>query len=232
MKKTAVKKISAVVLTILIMLAASVNAFAETWQDRLENSLKDYSDEYNQADPETQENMQSEFDKFIKDFGLEDIDLGALSETDIGQIITGVGDNLALDSLLGLAGDAFDSGMAMIGDVFNKGTGTSDGSNTATTPVTSPNIIIADPVPESSTVAVGVPEQNMPSTNKAPTYSKEPTTAGNLVGAGVTTPGTTAPQVVVDDSMNTSSTAVLIVMSVSTVAVIMALVIFFILKKK
>lgn len=232
MKKTAVKKISAVVLTILMMFAVSFNAFAETWQDRLEQGLNDFSDDYNSADSESQEEMQDSFNKFLKDFGLDEVDLGSLSETDIGQIITGIGDNLALDSFLGLAGDAFSSGMAMLEDVFNKGSGTSDGSNTAKPPVTSPNIIIADPVPESSTVAVGVPQQNMPSTNTRPTYSTEPTTAGNLVGAGVTTPGTTAPQVVVDDSMNTSSMAVLIVMSVSTVAVIMALVIFFILKKK
>ncbi len=232
MKKTAVKKISAVVLTMLMMFVVSFNAFAETWQDRLEQGLNDFSDNYNSADSESQQDMQDSFNQFLKDFGLDEVDLGSLSETDIGQIITGIGDNLALDSFLGLAGDAFESGMAMIEDVFNKGSGTSDGSNTAKPPVTSPNIIIADPVPESSNVAVGVPQQNMPSTNTPPTYSTEPTTAGNLVGAGVTTPGTTAPQVVIDDSMNTSSMAVLIVMSVSTVAVIMALVIFFILKKK
>ncbi len=232
MKKAAVKKISAVVLAILMMFVVSFNVFAETWQDRLEQGLNDFSDDYNSADSESQEEMQDSFNQFLKDFGLDEVDLGSLSETDIGQIITGIGDNLALDSFLGLAGDAFSSGMAMLEDVFNKGSGTSDGSNTAKPPVTSPNIIIADPVPESSNVAVGVPQQNMPSTNTPPTYSTEPTTAGNLVGAGVTTPGTTAPQVVVDDSMNTSSMAVLIVMSVSTVAVIMALVIFFILKKK
>ena len=232
MKKTALKKISAVVLTMLMMFVVSFNAFAETWQDRLEQGLNDFSDNYNSADSESQQDMQDSFNQFLKDFGLDEVDLGSLSETDIGQIITGIGDNLALDSFLGLAGDAFESGWAMIEDVFNKGSGTSDGSNTAKPPVTSPNIIIADPVPESSNVAVGVPQQNMSSTNTPPTYSTEPTTAGNLVGAGVTTPGTTAPQVVIDDSMNTSSMAVLIVMSVSTVAVIMALVIFFILKKK
>ena len=232
MKKTAVKKVAAVVLTVLMMFAVSLNAFAETWQDRLEQALNGYVDDYNNADPESQKNMQEEFDKFIKDFGLDEIDLGALSETDIGQIVTGIGDNLALDSFLGLAGDAFSSGMAMLEDVFNKGSGTSDGSNTAKPPVTSPNIIIADPVPESSNVAVGVPEQNLPTLNAPSSGSTEPTTAGNMVGAGVTTPNTTAPQVVIDDQMNTSSTTVLIVMCVSTIAVIMALVIFFIFKKK
>lgn len=236
MKRTAVKRISAVVIAIFLLIVSSFNAFAETWQDRLEQQLGDLSDEYESAEPEDQEEMQNQFDDLLGSFGLDEMDLGSLSETDIGQIITGIGDNLALDSFMGLASDAFSSGIAMIGDVVGGGLGTSDGSNTATTTpnVTSPNnIIIANPSPESSTVAVGVPEQNMPVTNAPTTYNTEPTTAGNLVGAGVTTtvPNTTAPQVVTDD-MSSSSMGVLVALSVSTVAVLIAIVIFFVLKKK
>ena len=235
MKRTAVKKISAVVMIIFLLVASSFNSFAATWQDRLEQQLGDLSDEYESADPEEQEQMQNQFDDLLGSFGLDEMDLGSLSETDIGQIITGIGDNLALDSFMGLASDAFSSGIAMIGDVVGGGLGTSDGSNTATTTptITSPNNIIANPSPESSTVAVGVPEQNMPVTNAPTTYNTEPTTAGNLVGAGVTTtvPNTTAPQVVTDD-MSSSSMGVLVALSVSTVAVLIAIVIFFVLKKK
>lgn len=235
MKRTAVKKISAVVMIIFLLIASSFNSFAATWQDRLEQQLGDLSDEYESADPEEQEQMQNQFDDLLSSFGLDEMDLGSLSETDIGQIITGIGDNLALDSFMGLASDAFSSGIAMIGDVVGGGLGTSDGSNTATTTptITSPNNIIANPSPESSTVAVGVPEQNMPVTNAPTTYNTEPTTAGNLVGAGVTTtvPNTTAPQVVTDD-MSSSSMGVLVALSVSTVAVLIAIVIFFVLKKK
>lgn len=235
MKRTAVKKISAVVMIIFLLVASSFNSFAATWQDRLEQQLGDLSDEYESADPEEQEQMQNQFDDLLGNFGLDEMDLGSLSETDIGQIITGIGDNLALDSFMGLASDAFSSGIAMIGDVVGGGLGTSDGSNTATTTptITSPNNIIANPSPESSTVAVGVPEQNMPVTNAPTTYNTEPTTAGNLVGAGVTTtvPNTTAPQVVTDD-MSSSSMGVLVALSVSTVAVLIAIVIFFVLKKK
>ena len=220
MKSTAVKRFSAVVLTIIMLFAVSVNAFAETWQDRIEQSIKDFQNGYNSADPDSQESAQEAFDKFLAENGLESIDLGSLSETDIGQIISGVGDNLSIDSFLGLAGDAFSSGMNMIQDAIGQGSGTSDGSSTATTKpatVTSPNVIIAKPAPESSTVAVGVPQQNMPVTNAPTTYKVE---------------STTAPQLAVEDSMSSSSMAVLIALSVSTVAVLIAIIIFFVLKKK
>lgn len=232
MKKAAVKRIYAVVLTIIMLFAVSLNAYAETWQDRIEQSIKDFSGDYNSADPDSQSSIQESFDKFLAENGLESIDLGSLSETDIGQIISGIGDNLSIDSFLGLAGDAFSSGMNMIQDAIGSGSGTSDGSSTATTKpatITSPNIIIANPAPESSTVAVGVPEQNMPVTNAPTTYKVESTTAPNILGAGVTT---TAPPVAVEDSSSSSSMAVLIALSVSTVAVIVAIVIFFVLKKK
>lgn len=233
MKKTAVKRFSAVVLTIIMLFAVSFNAFAETWQDRIEQSIKDFQNGYNSADPDSQQSAQEAFDKFLAENGLESIDLGSLSDTDIGQIISGVGDNLSIDSFLGLAGDAFSSGMSMIEDAIGGGLGTSDGSSTATTKpatVTSPNVIIAKPAPESSTVAVGVPQQNMPVTSTPTTYKVESTTAPNIVGAGVTS--TTAPQLAVEDSMSSSSMAVLIALSVSTVAVLIAIIIFFVLKKK
>lgn len=234
MKKTAVKRFSAVLIAFVMVFVLSFNAFAETWQDRIEQQLGDLSEQFENADPDTQASLQDSFNDFLAEYGLDEIDLGSLSETDIGQIVTGIGDNLALDSFFGLASDAFSSGYAMIEDFINSGLGTSDGSNTATTKpaVTSPNVIIATPAPESSTVAVGVPEQNMPVTNTPTTYNVGETTAANLVGAGVTTAGTTAPAVAIDDTMSTSSIAVLVVLSVSTVAVIVAIVIFFILKKK
>lgn len=234
MKLTAVKKISAVLLTFVMMFAFASNAFAETIQDRLENSLNDIANQYDSADPETQESLQNQFSSLLEGAGLGDIDLGSLGESDIGAIIGSLGDNLALDSVVGLFSDAVSSGMAMIEDVIGGGLGTSDGSNTATTKPSaggSPNTIIANTNPPSSTVAVGVPEANMPVTNAPTTYNPGTTTAANIVGAGVTT-GTTAPAVMIDDTMDTSTIAVLVVLSVSTVAVIVVIVIFFIMKRK
>ena len=233
MKLTAVKKISAVLLTFVLMFAFATNSFAETVQDRLENALGDIKDQYDSADPETQDSMQDQLSSMLSGAGLGDIDLGSLAGADLGSIIGGLGDNLALDSVMGLFTDAVSSGMAMVGDVIGGGLGTSDGSNTATTnPVAggSPNTIIANTNAPSSTVAVGVP--NMPVTNAPTTYNPGATTAANLVGAGVTTAGTTAPQVAIDDTMGTSTIVVLVVLSVSTVAVIAAIVIFFVMKRK
>ena len=235
MKLTAVKKISAVLLTFVLMFAFATNAFAETVQDRLENALGDIKDQYDSADPETQESMQDQLSSMLGSAGLGNIDLGSLAGGDIGSIISGIGDNLALDSVMGLFTDAVSSGMAMVGDVIGGGLGTSDGSNTATTKPAaggSPNTIIANSNAPSSTVAVGVPEANMPVTNAPTTYNPGETTAANLVGAGVTTAGTTAPQVAIDDTMGTSTIIVLVVLSVSTVAVIAAIVIFFVMKRK
>ena len=55
MKITAVKKISAVLLTIILMFAFASNAFAETIQDRLEQQLGNLGEQYESADPETQD---------------------------------------------------------------------------------------------------------------------------------------------------------------------------------
>lgn len=235
MKITAVKKISAVLLTFIMMFAFASNAFAETIQDRLEQQLGDLADQYESSDSETQESMQDQLSSLLEGAGLGDIDLGSLGDMDLGALLGGLGDNLALDSVLGLVTDAFSSGMGMIEDAIGGGLGTSDGSNTATTKPSaggSPNVIIANTNPVSSTVAVGVPEANMPVTNAPTTYNPGSTTAENIVGPGVTTSGTTAPAVPIDDTMSSSSVAVLVGLSVATIAVIIAIVIFFVLKKK
>lgn len=230
MKRTAVKKFAAVLLTMAMFIVLSCNAFAETIQDSLEQRLEEIINQYNSADSDTQASMEEQFAGFLEESGLGDFDLGSLAETDIGQIIGDLGNNLAIEDLLGLAEDAWASGSAMIGDVINGGLGTADGSNTATTnPATtgSPNIIIANTNPVGNTNAVGVPSTSTPTT-----YDPGSTTAANIVGAGVTTAGTTAPAVAVDDTMSTSTVAVLVVLSVSTIAVIVAIVIFFVLKRK
>lgn len=235
MKFAAVKKFSAVLLTFVLMFTFASNAFAETIQDRLEQQLGNLGDQYESADPETQESMQDQLSSMLQGAGLGDIDLGSLGDMDIGALLGGMGDNLALDSVLGLVTDAFSSGMGMIEDAIGGGLGTADGSNTATTrPAAggSPNVIIANTNPAGSTVAVGVPQQNMPVTNAPTTYNPGSTTAENIVGAGVTTAGTTAPSVLLDDTMSSSSVAVLVGLSVATIAVIVAIVIFFVLKKK
>lgn len=230
MKLTAVKKIAAVVLGFIMLFVLNCSAYAETIQDRLEQSLEGIVDDYNSADSETQESMQDMFSSLLGDAGLGDLDLGSLGDTDIGQIIGDLGNNLALEDLFGLMEEAFASGSDMIGDVINGGLGTSDGSNTATTnPATtgSPNIIIANTNPVGNTNAVGVPGTSAPTT-----YNPGSTTPQNIVGAGVTSPGTTATPIAVDDAMSTSTIAVLVVLSVATIAVIVAIVIFFIVKRK
>lgn len=230
MKLTAVKRIAAVLLGFVMLFVLNCSAYAETIQDRLEQSLQGIVDQYNSSDSETQGSIQDQFSSLLEDAGLGDLDLGSLGDTDIGQIIGDLGNNLAAEDLFGLMEEAFASGSAMIGDVLNGGLGTSDGSNTATTnPSTtgSPNIIIANTNPVGSTNAVGVPGTSVPTT-----YNPGSTAPQNIVGAGVTNPGTTAAPVAVDDTMSTSTIAVLVVLSVATIAVIVAIVIFFIVKRK
>ncbi|MBR5233416.1 MAG: hypothetical protein IKW03_04330 [Clostridia bacterium] len=229
MKFAAVKKIAAIFFTVICIFSLTFNSYAETIQDSLEQRLEELQNQFNSSDGATQNSISD----ILESAGLGDIDFGSLGETDIGQIIGGLGNNLAADDLLGLMEDAISSGSDMINDVINGGLGTSDGSNTATTKPAvqggSPNIIIANPNPVQGTNAVGVPQL----TTKAPsTKAPESTTAADIVGAGVTTPGTTAPQVAVDDAMSTSTVAVLVVLSVATIAVIVAIVIFFVMKKK
>ncbi len=228
MKFAAVKKIAAILFSVICIFSLTLNAYAETIQDSLEQRLEDIKNQFNSSDSSTQDSILGIFEGA----GLGDIDLGSLGDSDIGQIIGDLGNNLAVDDLFGLVEEAFASGSDMINDVINGGLGTSDGSNTATTKPNaggSPNIIIANPTPQGSTNAVGVPQLS----TKAPTtYNPGSTTAPDIVGAGVTTAGTTAPQVNVDDTMSTSTIAVLVVLSVATIAVIVAIVIFFVMKKK
>ena len=234
MKMTAVKKISAVLIAFIMMFVLGTNAFAETIQDKLEQSLVEASEIYEEADPEEKEEMQDSFSSLLEGAGLADIDLGSLAGGDIGSIISSIGDNLALDSVMGLFTDAFSSGVAMIGDAIGGGLGTSDGSNTATTnPAAggSPNTIIANTTAPSSTVAVGIPEENLPATATPTTYNPGETTSANIVGAGVSA-GTTAANVVIDDTMKTTSIAVIVVLSASTMAIIIAIVIFYVTRRK
>ena len=254
MKNAAVKRISAVMLSVLMIFVFSANAFAETIQDRLEQQLDDLANQYENADPETQESMQDKFSSLLEGAGLGNIDLGSLGGSDLGAVVGGLGDNLALDGVMGIIGDTFSSGMDMVQDALGGGLGTSDGSNTATTtkPATtagSPNVIVPVTKPQGTTNAVGIPSTEVPSsaitnisanlptttvaTTTAPvTYVPETTTAANIVGAGVTT----APQVdldgVTDSGTDSSSMAVLIVMSISTLVIITAIIVFFVLKRK
>lgn len=241
MKMTAVKKLSAVLLCFIMMFVMGTNAFAETVQDRIEQSLGNASEQFESATPEEQEEMQDAFSSLLQDSGLADIDLGSLAGADLGSVIGGLGDTLALDSVMGLFTDAFSSGVAMIEDAIGGGLGTSDGSNTATTqkqPVAggSPNTIIANTNPPSSTVAVGVPEDKLPTTvvsttSEPTTYAPGTTTSANMVGVGITT-GTTAPAVAIDDAMSTSKLAIVLVLSMSTIVVILSIVIFFVMRRK
>lgn len=239
MKNTAGKKISAVLLIALLIVSLSCNAFAETIQDRLERELNDLVNQYNSADEDTQQSLEERFDQFLKENNLDDMDLGSLTDTDIGKIISDLGNNLALEDLVGLMQDAWASGTAMIQDALGGGLGTADGSNTATTkePATSPNVIIAGTAPVTETNAVGVPQtvaENNPTTatSEATTYDVGATTAANIVGAGLTTAEPVSIADIDDDGMSTSSIVVLVVLSVATIAVIVAIVIFFVLKRK
>lgn len=229
MKITAVKRIAAVVLTMVMFFALAAGAYAETIQDSLEKRLEGLVEQYNAADSETQAEMDQQFAGLLDSLGLGDFDLGSLGDMDIGSLLGDVGNSLALDDLFGLAEEAFASGSDMINDVINGGLGTSDGSSTATTKAatTSPNIIIANTNPAGSTNAVGVPATSNPTS-----YDPGSTTAANIVGAGVSNVGTTAPAVAIDDAMSSSTVAVLVVLSIATIAVIMAIVIFFIIKRK
>lgn len=228
MKFAAVKKIAAIFFSVICIFSLTFNAYAETIQDSLEQRLEEIKNQFNSSDSATQDSISG----ILEGAGLGDVDLGSLGEGDLGSIIGDLGNNLAVDELFGLVEEAFASGSDMINDVINGGLGTSDGSNTATTKPAaggSPNIIIANPTPQNSTNAVGVPQIS----TKAPTtYNPGSTTAPDIVGAGVTTAGTTAAPVAVDDAMNTSTVAVLVVLSVATIAVIVAIVIFFVMKKK
>lgn len=237
MKRNTVKSFFAVILVFILMLTTMYTSYAKTIQDDVESWLNGVVEEYNSAESEEeQQAAQDKLSDFLEQSGLEDMDLSTLTETDIGQIITGVTDGSAIGDLFGLASDAWESGMAMIQDVFNKGSGTSDGSNTATTnpKVTSPNVIIADTTKaEASTQAVGIVVTN---TTTAPaeitTYDVGATTAPAPVGSGITTTVPVTNPVVADSSVPVASVAVFAVLAVVTLGVIVAIVVFFVIKRK
>lgn len=234
MKKAAVKKLSAVLLSIIIMFTLAVNTYAETVQDRLERQLQELLEKYQSSDSESQASIQERFNAFLEENGLSDIDLSDLQNSDIAGIIAGLGDNFSMDRFSGLAGDAWNSALAMIQDAFGGGNGTSDGKNTANTTspqYTSPNVIVSATSAVSDTQAAGIPSTVIP-----PVSSEQitnPTTVPNIVGAGITTAEPAVNDNIINDSgINSSSVIVLTVLSVSTVAVIIAIVVFFVLKRR
>ncbi len=133
MKLTAVKKISAAFLVLVFVALFTIGVSAETVQDRLEGQLNEIIDQYQSADPESQESIQERFNQFLEANGLEDMDLSDLTDTDIAHIIGDLGNSFSLmEDFAGLAGDAWSSAFAMLQDVVSGGDGTADGSNTAT----------------------------------------------------------------------------------------------------
>lgn len=236
MKKNTVKGIAAVIFVLVLMFTTMFTTYAETVQDDVENWLNGLVSDYESAETEEEKaSLQEQLSDFLAQSGLDNMDLGALTETDIGQIVGGVTDGSALSGLFGLASDAFSSGMAMIQDVFNKGAGTSDGSNTATTnaKVTSPNQIIADTTktqPSTQAVGIAIPESTRPA--EITTYDVGATTAPAPVGSGITTTMPATNPVVADEGVATSSVAVFAVLAAATLGVIIAIMVFFVLKRK
>lgn len=237
MKRNAVKSFSAVILVLILMFTTTCTSYAETLQDNIEAWINGIVDDYNSAETEEEKaSLQEQLNAFLEKNGLDDVDLSGITDSDIGNIVSGFTDGSAFGDLFGLASDAWSSGIAMIQDVFNKGSGTSDGSNTATTnpKVTSPNVIIADTTKaEASTQAVGIGITN---TTTAPaeitTYDVGATTAPAPVGPGVTTTVAATNAVVADDGVPASSVVVFAVLALATLAVIIAIVVFFVLKHK
>lgn len=237
MKKNTVKGLAAVVFALILMFTTMCTTYAETVQDDVEKWLNGLVSDYESAETEEEKaSLQEQLSDFLTQSGLDNYDLGALTESDIGQIVIGVTDGSALSGLFGLASDAWSSGMAMIQDVFNKGAGTSDGANTATTKknsVTSPNQIIADVTKnEASTQAVGIVIQSTTAAAEITTYDVGATTAPAPVGPGITTTMPATNPVVADEGVATSSVAVFAVLAAATLGVIIAIVVFFVIKRK
>lgn len=233
MKKTALKSIFALFTVVVLFFVCTVNTFAETISDRLENSLNDLVDRYQNADSEEQKSIEERFNEFITKYGLDQVDLSSITESDIGQIVAGIGDSSSLDDIKKLAEDAFSSGLAMIQDALGGGLGTADGSNTAKEPATSPNVIVAGTAPATpNQIAVGVPENNIPPVTQEPTtYDVGNQVENNMVGAAVK-PSEPVSVTIENSGMGTSSVIVLVVLAVATLAVIAAIVVFFVKKRK
>lgn len=241
MKRNAVKSFSTVVLVLILIFSTMCTSFAETIQDNVEAWLDQIVNDYNNADTEEEKaSIQERLNAFLEESGLDEVDLGSLADTDIGQIVGDITSGSgAMDDFFSLASDAWSSGIAMIKDVFNKGLGTSDGSNTATTKpssnVTSPNIIIADTnKDETTTKAVGVPSITPAetTTQETTTYNVGSTTAPNLIGSGVVATEPVSSANIADAGIPVTSIIVLVVLTVATLAVIIAIVVFFVLKRK
>lgn len=235
MTKVVLKKILIVAAALTVALGLSVNVFAATIQDELEQKLEELLEQYNSSDADGQADIQQQFNDFLAKYNLDEIDLGSLADTDIAEIISGLQDNTALNDIFGLMQEAWASGTDMIKDALSGGFGTSDGSNTATTvPMeTQPtNVIIAGTAPAGTTAAVGITSSET-TTSETTTYDVGETTAPAIIGAGVTAGETVSNPVISDsDTMSSSSLIVLIVLSIATIAVIAALVIFFVLKRR
>lgn len=239
MKRNAIKSFSAVILVLILLFTSMCTCYAETVQDNVEAWLNGLVEDYNSAETEEEQaSLQEQLDSFLQENGLEDLDLSSITDSDIGKIVSGFSDGSAIGDLWSLASDAWSSGISMIQDVFNKGLGTSDGSNTATTKEaeTSPNIIVADTTTaEATTKAVGISISTSVTTTavaETTTYDVGATTAPNLIGSGVTTTEPVSNPVIADEGVPASSVIVLVVLSVATLAVIVAIVIFFVLKRK
>lgn len=162
--------------------------------------------------------------------------------TDFGKIIEDVGNLTALEDLVGLAQDAYNTGSQMLQDVANGGKGTSDGSKTASSPTTT--------APQTTVMYQIAPQTTAPTT--APATTAAPATAAPATQAPVTAaPATQAPAVAepttalaapvtvpnnvnvqeADNGGGIPTLVIVIVLAVVTVTVIVCIVVFFIRKK-
>ena len=163
--------------------------------------------------------------------------------TDFGKIIEDVGNLTAMEDLVGLAQDAYNTGSQMLQDVMNGGQGTSDGSKTANVPATTApqttvmyQIAPQTTAPTTAPVTTTAPATAAPATQAAPAAAApatqapavaEPTTA---LAAPVTVPNNVNVQEA-DNGGGIPTLVIVIVLAVVTVTVIVCIVVFFIRKK-
>ncbi len=204
--------------------------------------------------------VRDEILNIIRAFGI-DVDLENITDTDIGKIIEGFGDNSALSQLIALGQEAFSSGTGMLRDVFGDRLGTSFGGNTLDNTTKAPTtsnrpsptlpVIETRPVTETVVASTRPAAQAAPATQQqqqvtavvantaAPSTPAAPTTqqgAGAYNGAAEPIVADSAQQGTQPNApakkMDQSSMVVLLILSVATVAVIVAVVIFVIVKKR
>ncbi|MCR5782791.1 MAG: hypothetical protein K6G90_08670 [Clostridia bacterium] len=119
---------------------------------------------------------------FLEGIGLSpDIFTG----TDFGKIIEDVGNLTALEDLVGLAQDAYNTGTQMLQDVANGGKGTSDGSKTASDPATTA-------APQTTVMYQIAPQTTAPTTAPATTTAPA-ATRSDTTGPSGTAPASAAP---------------------------------------